>query len=140
MMSVCLCGPSYMKRTAKPRGWALGSLSGIVGRPVELEKRMTTGVDGWLKCGAFERALASDVGVKVPFNNIPRACARLNVSCSFLSFVPKRRIANEMAIVIERIRTVPYQSRTWTISGMWSKYLMKRINHSLCIFVDLWIS
>src|SRR5262249_16107661 len=71
MMSVCLCGPSYMKRTARPRGWALGSLSGIAGRPVELEKRLTTGEDGWLKCGAFERALASAVGVKVPFSNIP---------------------------------------------------------------------
>lgn len=42
--SVCL-RPPRLKRTAKPRGSALGSLSGIIGMPVELEKRTVMGVE-----------------------------------------------------------------------------------------------
>lgn len=37
-MSVCLCGPSW-KRRPKPRGEELGLESGMLGMPVELEKR-----------------------------------------------------------------------------------------------------
>lgn len=122
MMSVCLCGPSYMKRTARPRGWAFGSLSGIAGRPVELEKRMMTGVDGWLKCGAFERALASAVGVKVPLSITPWACARTDVSWLPFWLAPKHHEAKEMAIVIKKIRVVRFlQSHTWSVSGLWPK-------------------
>lgn len=45
-----------------PRGFALGSVSGISGMPVELEKRTVIGVERLLKCGAEERSLASAEG------------------------------------------------------------------------------
>src|ERR1700735_898220 len=61
------------KRIAQPRGSALGSLSGITGIPVELEKRTVAGVDGRLKCGALLSVAASAVGVKVPCSMIPFA-------------------------------------------------------------------
>lgn len=60
---------------ARPRGWALGSVSGIWGRPVEEEKRRVRGVEGWVKCGAVVRVEARGVGVKVPVRRVPRAWA-----------------------------------------------------------------
>ena len=42
--------------------------------PVELEKRAMTGVT-LLKCGAVDRAAASDEGEKLPVTSLPRACA-----------------------------------------------------------------
>ena len=62
-------------RTAKPRGLALGSVSGIWGRPVEEEKRARMGVEGRVKCGALERVEARGVGVKVPRRRRPLAWA-----------------------------------------------------------------
>ena len=47
-ISVWWCGPR-LNRIPRPRGLALGSVSGIEGRPVELEKRMVRGVEGLLK-------------------------------------------------------------------------------------------
>ena len=44
------------KRTAIPRGFAVGLLSGIIGTPVELENRTVTFVDGRVKCGARDNA------------------------------------------------------------------------------------
>ena len=46
--SVCL-RPPRLKRMASPRGSAWGSLSGINGTPVELEKRTAMGVESALK-------------------------------------------------------------------------------------------
>ena len=43
-MSVWTCS-ARLNRRAKPRGLASGLLSGIMGKPVELEKRAVTGVD-----------------------------------------------------------------------------------------------
>ena len=48
MMSVCLCSPSW-NRIAIPRGLEVGSVSGMVGRPVEEEKRIVRGVEGEVK-------------------------------------------------------------------------------------------
>lgn len=59
---------------ARPRGLPFGSVSGISGIPVELEKRARIGVSFW-KCGAEERDDASGVGVKVPSRRIPFAWA-----------------------------------------------------------------
>jgi hypothetical protein len=42
-----------------PRGLALPSVSGMSGIPVEVEKRVMTGVDALLKCGALESEAAS---------------------------------------------------------------------------------
>lgn len=58
-----------------PRGLALGSVSGILGKPVEEEKRTVIGVDGALKCGAEVSSEADEVGVKVPVNRWPFAWA-----------------------------------------------------------------
>lgn len=70
MMSVWWRRPSAVegrwKRMAMPRGLAVGEVSGIVGSPVEEEKRMVRGVEGAVKCGALERVDAVGVGVKVP--------------------------------------------------------------------------
>lgn len=63
------------KRTENPRGFAFGSVSGIWGIPVELEKRARMGVDGLFRCGAVDKDLASSEGVKVPFSSIPLAWA-----------------------------------------------------------------
>ena len=49
-----------------PRGLALGSVSGMLGKPVEEENRTVIGVDGALKCGAEVSSEADEVGVKVP--------------------------------------------------------------------------
>lgn len=50
MMSVCEWpSAERRKRMARPRGLALGSVSGIWGRPVEEEKRARRGVVGLLK-------------------------------------------------------------------------------------------
>jgi hypothetical protein len=68
---------------ANPRGLAFGSVSGISGRPVELEKRTVTGVGSvFVKCGALESAEASFVGVKDPVSMMPRACAGRKPGCS----------------------------------------------------------
>lgn len=48
MTSVCLRSPRW-KRIAIPRGSPLGSVSGMLGIPVELENRTQTGVLGLLK-------------------------------------------------------------------------------------------
>jgi hypothetical protein len=58
-----------------PLGSALESVSGMLGIPVLLEKRIVRGVDGDEKCGAVERVDASVVGVKVPVRMAPFACA-----------------------------------------------------------------
>lgn len=63
------------KRTAKPRGLALGLVSGIWGMPVEEEKRAVMGVEVALKWWAFVRVDALEVGVKVPVRRWPRAWA-----------------------------------------------------------------
>jgi hypothetical protein len=69
-MSVCCLFPSLSegrwKRIARPCGLALLSVSGMLGRPVEEEKRRVMGVEGAVKCGALERVDAVGVGVKVP--------------------------------------------------------------------------
>ena len=44
---------------------------------MEFEKRTVIGVEGWLKCGAFEMVAAVGVGVNVPEKSMPRACAVL---------------------------------------------------------------
>ena len=69
----------------RPRGSALGSLSGIAGIPVELEKRTVTGVDVRLKCGARLSDAASRVGVNLPVSMMPLAWAGRKPGCS-----PKR--------------------------------------------------
>lgn len=67
-ISVWWCPSSLSKkRIARPRGLAFGEVSGILGRPLELEKRTRTGVTVAAKCGAFDRVAASDVEVNVPF-------------------------------------------------------------------------
>lgn len=58
---------------AMPRGLESLSLSGMLGMPVELEKRTMIGVEGKLKCGALERDAAVAVGVNVPFVRRPWA-------------------------------------------------------------------
>jgi hypothetical protein len=50
------------KRTAMPRGFAFGSVSGSSGIPVEFENRIVTGVHGRAMCGAFVSEGASDDG------------------------------------------------------------------------------
>src|SRR5580704_7237258 len=60
---------------AHPRGFALGSLSGISGTPVEFEKRTVTGVDALFKWAARDREAASGEGVKVPVSMAPLAWA-----------------------------------------------------------------
>jgi hypothetical protein len=60
---------------AIPRGSAFPSVSGILGIPVELEKRTVIGVDGLLKWGALESFAASAEGVNVPVTTIPLAWA-----------------------------------------------------------------
>lgn len=79
-MSVCTCSASW-NRIARPQGFALGSLSGKSGIPVELEKRTITGVDGRVMCGALLRDSASGSGVKVPVSKTPRACAGRKPGC-----------------------------------------------------------
>lgn len=79
-MSVCCLFPSLLsgrwKRIARPRGLALPSVSGMLGRPVEEEKRRVMGVvEGWVKCGALERVEAVGVGVKTPVRRWPLAWA-----------------------------------------------------------------
>jgi hypothetical protein len=54
---------------------ALGSVSGMAGIPVELEKRTMMGVESLWKCDAAESSAASLVGVKVPVVSLPWACA-----------------------------------------------------------------
>lgn len=48
-------------------------MSGIVGRPVEEEKRIVRGVEGRVKWGAFEREGARGEGWKVPVRRMPFA-------------------------------------------------------------------
>lgn len=81
MMSVWCRLPSgegRWKRIAIPRGLALGSVSGMVGRPVEEEKRTVIGVEGDVKWGAEVRVEAVGVGVKVPVRRWPLAWARVS--------------------------------------------------------------
>lgn len=66
-----------------PRGLALGSVSGMLGKPVEEEKRTVIGVDGALKCGADVRSEAEEVGVKVPVSRRPFAWAALGVFVNY---------------------------------------------------------
>src|ERR1700733_11918315 len=80
-MSVCTRSARW-KRTAQPRGSAFGSLSGITGMPVELEKRTETGVAGRFKWGALLSAAASAVGVNDPFSMMPLACAGRKPGCT----------------------------------------------------------
>jgi hypothetical protein len=61
------------KRRPKPWGRDGGAVSGIAGRPVEVEKRARRGVDGRLKWGAELSLAASLVGVKVPVRRLPFA-------------------------------------------------------------------
>lgn len=49
-----------------PRGSAFGSVSGMLGIPVEFEKRTRTGVDAEVKWGAMDSSLALGVGMNVP--------------------------------------------------------------------------
>jgi hypothetical protein len=70
-----------MKRTANPRGLALGSVSEIWGRPVEEEKRARRGVVGRVKWGALERGEGWWVGVKVPLRRRPLAWAEGEDGC-----------------------------------------------------------
>ena len=58
-----------------PRGLALGSVSAILGKPVEEEKRTVIGVEELLKCGAVVRDGAVVLGVKVPVKRCPFAWA-----------------------------------------------------------------
>jgi hypothetical protein len=58
-----------------PRGSALGSVSGMLGMPVELEKRTVIGVDGVLKCSAVDSEAALALGVNVPLRSVPFAWA-----------------------------------------------------------------
>lgn len=58
---------------AIPRGSESEILSGILGIPVELEKRTQTGVLAALKCSALESLEASADGVKLPDRIIPFA-------------------------------------------------------------------
>lgn len=65
---------------ARPWGVAEGEVSGMVGRPVELEKRARMGMggeeeeeEGFWKWGAVEREDASAEGVNVPFMRWPLA-------------------------------------------------------------------
>lgn len=88
-----------MNRTANPRGLALGSVSEILGRPVEEEKRASTGVEGRVKCGALERVEAWGVGVKVPRRRRPLAWAEV------------RRVG-QFVVEGKRIR----ERRTWTMA------------------------
>lgn len=60
---------------AMPRGLLLGSVSEILGVPVEEEKRTVMGVEGEVKCGAEEREETVGVGVKVPVKRWPFAWA-----------------------------------------------------------------
>ena len=71
-MSVWTCS-ARLKRIARPRGLASAALSGIIGRPVELEKRAVTGVDGRETCGALVRDKASGAAVKEPVSISPLA-------------------------------------------------------------------
>jgi len=64
-----------------PRGFALGSVSGIVGMPVEEEKRTVMGVEGEEKCGAVVRVEAVGVGVKTPVRRRPFAWAGRYPAC-----------------------------------------------------------
>jgi hypothetical protein len=75
-MSVCLRRPltsGRWKRMANPRGSASAVLSGMLGIPVELEKRTQTGVLAAVKCGALDSLDASAVGVKLPARSAPLA-------------------------------------------------------------------
>ena len=64
-----------------PRGLALGSVSGMSGRPVELEKRIVRGVVDWLRWGAVERVAASLEGWKVPVRRRPLPWAGRMPAC-----------------------------------------------------------
>ena len=68
-------GVGSRNRTAKPRGLALGSVSGMCGRPVDEEKRASRRVEERVKCGALERVEARGVGVNVPLRRRPLAWA-----------------------------------------------------------------
>jgi len=76
-----------MKRIAIPRGSALGSVSGILGIPVEFENRTQIGVEGLLKWGAIESFPASAEGMKVPDRSSPLACAIMNLLATNFSSV-----------------------------------------------------
>src|SRR5207249_3117412 len=59
-----------------------GSLSGIVGTPVESEKRTVTGVDGLPAWGARVSVAAAGDGVNVPEHINPLAWAGRKPGCS----------------------------------------------------------
>src|ERR1700694_4766961 len=66
---------------ASPRGFAFGSLSGMVGRPVESENRAVTVVESRVRCGARDKDAASEEGVKVPVSKTPLAWAGRKPGC-----------------------------------------------------------
>jgi hypothetical protein len=71
-----------MNRTAIPLGLAFGSVSGMFGSPVELEKRTKTGVEACWKCWAIDSSPAAADGVKVPFSMVPLPWAGRIPGCS----------------------------------------------------------
>lgn len=84
IISVCCRLPfcsGRWNRIAIPRGLALASVSGILGKPVEEEKRTVIGVDAALKCGAEVSSAAEVVGLKVPVSRWPFAWAEFGSRC-----------------------------------------------------------
>src|SRR5580704_15101623 len=73
-MSVCTWS-ARLNRIASPRGFASGELSGILGSPVELEKRTVTGVDSRVTWGALVSDVAPGAGRNVPRSIRPFAWA-----------------------------------------------------------------
>ena len=65
---------------ALPCGLAFGSASGMVGTPVEFEKRTVTGT-GLIKCGALLRLRAFGEGVNVPVAMTPLAWLARKPAC-----------------------------------------------------------
>src|ERR1700739_2549151 len=63
-ISVCTWS-ARLNRMAIPRGLASGELSGMVGIPVELEKRTVIGVDARVMCGALVNLVAGAAGFYV---------------------------------------------------------------------------
>ena len=83
----------------------MGSLSGMFGRPVELENRTETGVDGLLKCGALESFPASAEGVKVPLIRIPFPWAmRYGISSDYSQIEGPGSYLDESLDALRRLR------------------------------------
>lgn len=124
-MSVCALRPltsGSWKRNAMPRGLPLGSVSGILGVPVEEEKRTMMGVEGAVKCGAELRSEAAEVGVKVPVRRWPLAWA-----IPLCQFSSSRMIYDA-------------GQRTWTKAGMRACDSTKRIHQTIARLQDFAVS